>query len=477
MIKGDDMINLNHYTRRNSMEKKTGLLLIVLLVLFAGSLSAQAQTTYYVRSGATGSNNGSDWTNAYSTLPATLVRGATYYLSSGNYGSYTFDDAAAGTTVITIKKATASAHGTNTGWNDAYGVGQAIFTHWEVYTDYWVFDGQTRNSDWKTGGTNAYGIKVSGRGPVRLDNGAGTGADNVTFRYIDFVAGGQHSGYGDDVIYGLTGNQNITFQYCALHDSDRTIWLQRGCWQNMLVEYCYIARNTSTSLVHGEMLSDTCSDNQIFRYNIIQDIMGTGVWAVLNGTGSKSASNTASGWKIYGNVIHWRPGNGEMVSALFYSANDGSNTNWTENLLFYNNTIAAYDNGQQYYGLYIEAGGGLGNIAKNNIWYNTLQSAHSGVTLSYNWYYSTTHSNDSAGTTQDCSSGCTGLFVNMDAFDFRLSSTSLPNVGDSSIGAEYSIDMNGVTRGADGAWDRGAFEYAGNANSSLLPPAGVKIIY
>src|SRR5262245_7797716 len=80
--------------------------------------------TRYVRAGAAGANTGADWTNAYSVLPATLVRGDVYYLADGSYPGYIFDDASSGTTLITIKKATVNDHGTDTGWLASYGDGQ-----------------------------------------------------------------------------------------------------------------------------------------------------------------------------------------------------------------------------------------------------------------------------------------------------------------------------------------------------------------
>ena len=75
-------------------------------------------------------------TGAYKALPATLVRGDTYYIADGSYPSYTVDDAVSGTIVITIKKATTSAHGTENGWDSSYGDGQAVFTssEWVVFS-------------------------------------------------------------------------------------------------------------------------------------------------------------------------------------------------------------------------------------------------------------------------------------------------------------------------------------------------------
>ena len=66
-----------------------------LALLAAGVVSfpacAQSQCFYCVRQGATGLANGSDWTNAFTSLPATLQRGATYYLAGGSYPSVQSD--------------------------------------------------------------------------------------------------------------------------------------------------------------------------------------------------------------------------------------------------------------------------------------------------------------------------------------------------------------------------------------------------
>src|SRR4030042_2436744 len=134
--------------------------MLVLVGLLASVFDVQAQTVYCVRAGATGTNNGSDWNNAFSTLPATLVRGATYYVADGEYSAYKFDDSVSGTSVITIKKATASDHGTNTGWLSSYGDGQAVFSGYILFdTSYWVFDGNGTHTI-PSNDTDDYGFKV-----------------------------------------------------------------------------------------------------------------------------------------------------------------------------------------------------------------------------------------------------------------------------------------------------------------------------
>ena len=128
-------------------------------VLICSALQAQAADRY-VRQGASGSGSGSDWSNAYTTLPGNLTRGDTYYIADGTYGGYSFDDANSGTTQITIKKATVANHGTSTGWSDAFGDGVAAFTgQINFATSNWVFDGVVGGGPDRW--TSGHGFKVT----------------------------------------------------------------------------------------------------------------------------------------------------------------------------------------------------------------------------------------------------------------------------------------------------------------------------
>jgi hypothetical protein len=145
---------------------------LLFLLAFAGVSQA---ANHNVRPGAGGTGSGADWTNAYTSLPGTLVRGDTYFLADGTYGSYAFDDAIVGTNLITIKKAVptgtvtpegvtlamAEAHGTDTGWSDTFGDGEAVFTSssnpWTIATGYYYIDGQKGSG--KNPGT--FGIRLT----------------------------------------------------------------------------------------------------------------------------------------------------------------------------------------------------------------------------------------------------------------------------------------------------------------------------
>jgi hypothetical protein len=465
------------------MNKTFQAICLTALCFLAGLAQAANK---YVRPDATGRNDGSDWVNAYTALPSSLVRGDTYYLADGNYGSRTFADANSGTAVITIKKATDADHGVDSGWSSSYGDGQAVFSSWLIHTDNYVFEGQRRNADWHTGATSQYGIKVAGRGPVRLDNGSGAGGDNLTFRHVDFQGGGRDTGAGDDVIYGLAGNSNITFQNCALHDSDRTIFLMRGGWRNLVVDRSYMARNTSTPAIHGELLSMTDSADVVWSNNVMEDIEGTGFIVGVNG-------GVAQNWRIFGNVaVHTaayrsgagrKGGNNVGVAGIVYVANDASNNNTGNNILFYNNTMI--DIVGTWSGVIIQSGSG--NEVRNNIWYNSVRTNNSfGGSISHNWYYNTQQDGDTSATKVVCSSSC-DLFASIAGKDFRLKSATAPGqalstalitVAAQALSVSMNVDSFGITRGSDGNWDRGAYEFGGSgapAPVAVAPPTNVTV--
>src|SRR4030067_1861776 len=102
---------------RSGKAKVSALLVLLMAMFLLNIVSAEAASIYYVRSDAGGGNNGSDWNNAYTALPATLVRGAIYYVAAGNSTRRAFNTPSSGSLLITIKKATALDHGTNSGWS------------------------------------------------------------------------------------------------------------------------------------------------------------------------------------------------------------------------------------------------------------------------------------------------------------------------------------------------------------------------
>jgi hypothetical protein len=185
------------FTNKEAQMNRYGF--ILLLVVMPGmALSAN----HYVRAGASGNNSGTDWANAYTSLPATLVRGDTYYIADGNYSGYTFDDPASGSKVITIIKATQNNHGTDAGWSNSYGDGQASWGLLNFNSSYWVFDGQT---GFGTGSQEPYGFRISYSGTgqgvklVKFNNSP----SYITISHVDMEHAGAFGDYAHDIIYSL----------------------------------------------------------------------------------------------------------------------------------------------------------------------------------------------------------------------------------------------------------------------------------
>jgi hypothetical protein len=114
-------------------------------------------------------------------------------------------------------------------------------------------------------------------------------------------------------------------------------------------------------------------------------------------------------------------------------------------------------------GIRIDAGSN--NVAYNNLWYNCVRTAHSGVTISQSWYYNTQRDSDD----KDVQIGAGNPFVDLANEDFRLSSAT--SSGKSDLGSPYNVDAYGNIRGSDGVWDRGAYEYNSGGGTSRPDPS------
>src|SRR4051794_22587519 len=99
--------------------KRIGLTLLSVLVSAVSASAASPCTdagarAVYIRQGASGTNTGTDWTNALSTLPTTLTRGKTYCVAdtTTGFGQWKITGHSASTTPTRIVKATIADHGT-----------------------------------------------------------------------------------------------------------------------------------------------------------------------------------------------------------------------------------------------------------------------------------------------------------------------------------------------------------------------------
>lgn len=433
------------------------ILLIVGLCLNVPVVAEAAN--HYIRDGGLASTSGTgactSWAdaNACDTLPSTLVRGDTYYIADGTYVGRTLTTVVSGSTLITIKKATTSDHVTETGWLSTYGDGIASFTSQIRFnTDYWVFDGIAG------GGPGSWN---TGHGFVVTETGASTSviavwANNITVRHIKIVGmNAQGSGGGSAANDGfeIRGAAGVTLSYAWIVGAGRcpVFAPDNGSGTNT-VEYSFIDTFWADLDPHGEtaaIYGVTNSTVFVWRYNLTTAIASTGGLMWDNSTG------TSAQLLVYGNVFYEDPNVGAPLSGAWGGGGSGNGMigGWTgfpcRNIKAFNNSFIL--GASQYPVFGIGDCDGVSNEMRNNVFY-AVPSVGSlpGSTVTHNHFISTTTS----GTSTSTSTG--DPFLNYAGWDFHLTSATTAGT---TLASPYDVDMYGVTRGADGTWDRGAIEF------------------
>jgi len=486
-----------------------------LLILVPGVGKAACHAVTPTGSGA---KSGADWNNAMANLPATLVRGDTYYLADGTGYNFSNVGAPSGTIVTTVKKATASDHCIDTGWNTStMGSGQAGFTSLPGDgISYVTFDG---NGAWTGAGCAADGGVGGGCGILVDDSGctsnchaivlqnSDTGASNMTYRYIE-MKGGNASQPSEDFFYACCGDSpqvsNILISHMYMHNTWRTHILTRGT-NNVTVEYSYLAHGAGTSAWHGETWSENGSSNLTFRYNVVAGQGGTASLVSLgsNCSSAPPACGRTSGWEIYGNT--W-----------FSYASDSGNFGWTangtvacinqglecDNFHIYNNTIANQTNtgsaNQVGFTNFPDGTNHItsGWVCENNLIYNI----GSGVGIAMDCGGGTEDHNTIVFSGSRSLSGAGDVVTASNDNKFGNSNPTSPAMGTWTLTGEtssytaglslsasspggctarlncYNIDARQVVRGSSGAWDRGAYQFDSGSASQPSPPQNLQAI-
>lgn len=431
------------------------LIILAYLAVFIPVIASQDsgdEVYHYVRQGANG--DGSSWENAYGSLPENLIRGHTYYIADGVYDGYTCNTAEDGTSVITIKKATVSDHGSSIGWDDSYGDGQAVFNGMiEFTTSYWVFDGQTGGGagNWNSG----FGFKIYEPGDrnnmIRISY---TGkANNILIKHVEFEGKGSVSTAGgnlsNDAVAIFDAN-NITISHFWMYDIGRCPFFLSA--QDVIIEHGYVESYYGSPEVHSEIASIWAFDGIVgditFRYNLFTDIKSTGGLMWDNG------SNPEACLYVYGNVFYKPEGaTWERANGLI----GGWRASEFHNCHVYNNTFINVD--QECLSTFPNVYSG--NKAYNNLFYNcNSPNFVKFESHDYNLFINSgdTHSEEN-GVSYKGEGG--DPFINQVGLDFGLIGATAPGMA---LPSPFDTDPTGAARGADGLWDRGAFE-----SNTLIP--------
>jgi hypothetical protein len=495
----------------------SGLVTACLLVLMSQTPAA-AQCLVVTPSGS-GNKSGSDWGNALAGLPATLVRGYTYFLADGTYSAYTFNTPASGSTPIAVTKATASSHCTDTGWNaSTMGSSQAVFAgtpygnNFLIGSSYLVLDGQFGAGE----GAVPYGIKIddsnnstqcgsSGASFCRdLAMGYAGPVTGITVQYVEIAGACTYKNlntnpqacdtFTDSVpeygIYIAGSSTNINLNHLFVHHVGPDFVQLVGA-SGVYIGNNFFYVSNSTPINHGQGIEiDGSTNNVTVAFNSFHDCEGTSIIASVNsGTGY-----TMNSWAIYGNWIWYTLNNYNnrrgVGDGLFGCVNGGNNC---ANIQIFNNTMAnmkgtitaARDGSPTSVGgnngvLYLSGATGSASVV-NNLWYGNAGALTFAPPATWTEDYNS--SINGVGTSSlagphdvTVASGAGDPFVNGAAGDFRLSGdsgTGLP--GGMALSAPYNVDAYNTARGSNGHWDIGAFQYTGSSAVQPNPPASFTV--
>lgn len=445
---------------------------------------------HYVRAGAAGANSGADWHNAWNALPARLERGHTYYVADGSYPpAYYLNVEARDVIPIYIKKAIPADHGTDRGWNAAaMGAGQAV---WEVAdpirqskqmpsgydsiaficnSSYIVIDGQVGK---KNGAVEKHGFRFSNKSMKQKKLyhqafivgdgvwGKSVSHENIKIKHCEMSQFGRNTNLvGSQTFFvdtNLKSLKRLLLHACYIHDTPGvSIYLMNTT--NSVIEYCYVARNHSDPVGHGEAIyTNPPCNNNIVRYSIFEDIEGTGIIV------------GKSGWEVYGNLAFYTPAyvntpkmgrhapgvacNNFVGQGLFSGINDCKVYN---NTVVGNNLVIARDPSNSDAGNLGLLMWGSNNTAYNNVWSKCYRMDISSLTVSdYNLFINNKNVILPRNSDRHSRTVEGGRFRNEGAFDYHLTNGT---DGGKPLPAPYNRDMEGAARGSGGIWTRGAFQ-------------------
>ncbi|OGY23914.1 MAG: hypothetical protein A2172_02775 [Candidatus Woykebacteria bacterium RBG_13_40_15] len=394
-------------------------------------------------------------------------------------------------------------HGTETGWSSSYGDGQAVFAeNITFYKGYYVIDGNGTHTI-PSKNSSDYGFKIvntqdANYGVITFGEWQET-ASNIIIKYVH-----AYNTYGSKIkdkwdpngdyptlsirFYPGSVQNHIKVQNCFLENSGQD-GIQISVSSYLLFERNYIyglglLYSYHDPDHHGQTVQIFYGgDNIIFRNNIWEANEGQGLIAL----GSSAVNENI---RFYGNVVF--NGYGQQgVAGGFNSSGGIIGDAWPEEwkagtqvngMYVYNNTIVNTGGDYDRYSdisstRFIMQTGSSNDYTYNNLFYNAHRIEH------WNWTGAGYHASGGGDTACSADTICastgqigllSSIFQNYTTNNFRLTSptqsgltlTSQPwwsGGTDAFFGSlDSAVDMYGNTRGVDGNWERGAYEYTGS---------------
>lgn len=423
------------------------LIIAAIIILTAGIAFG---ATYYVDPAASGSNNGSDWTNAYTSMP-TPAAGNIYWIADGSY-SFSMNDTTA--SYKTIKKCNNSGHndddscesvpGYSTAQAAGHFNGQATFSNISASGDYYVFDGNTVKGEY-----GLYATCSSSQSRCVLVEG-----ENWEIKGLEIDASSLDCSGDEPALYlgtysNVSNNVNVynVWTHGSCGDCFRVTRLTNYSIDNSL---CNGRRSIGS--VHGDFIQIYAGVDGTISNNFVE-WSGQGVFFGGEPWGAMGTHY------IYNNVFNCQ----DMAGSKFVNAQDGASGG---PLYIYGNSVL------NPYTEYINTKSVSVAQNSNNIYIceGTAKGLYGG-----NYSYNAVSSGCSISQTNG-QIVTSSIFVNASnsidypSADFHLNTET--NTG-ATLGSPYNVDKDGYTRGGiNGIWSRGAYEYdpSGALPGDTTPP-------
>ena len=431
---------------------------------------------FYVRQGASGSNSGSDWTNAWSDVTRinwnSVNPGDSIWIAGGTYGQLTIGKSGTTNNAIYIARvrSTNAVPASAPGWNSSYDSQVIINLVSCLGYNYWTLDGQI-----PYGGILVTNVSPTSGYCVDLSNG---GANTVPSSYVTLLNLNISGAVIDNSSFSSapetrcinwnfgTPGHGFVMSCCYLAYAP-TLMSFIGAWDTATITHNRFTQNNNggNSANHKNVIQSTGGTNVTLAYNQIYNWANEGLMFDPIGPGD----NPNDGWNIYGNLIYW---DWEGVARFPESQNRAQ-----FRIRIFNNTFV--DLGLATIRTANNGSWGTGCAASNNIVLRcgSTTGAPAGIgfglgTDDYNL------SDASLSGAHSISGATTNVFVNYAARNYHIVTnigSLFPRNAGVALGAPYNIDFDGNVRGADGAWDIGAYEAGGSPGIVDVTPPTVSL--
>jgi hypothetical protein len=438
---------------------------------------------WYVRKGATGSNNGTNWTNAWNEMSSinfsSVACGDTIWLAGGTYTTaLSVNKSCTSSTVLKINRvlSTDSVPTAAAGWASSYD-SQVIISNNGINLAggaYYTINGRVGSV-----ASNNFGISVkctSGSGGCDAIDGAGSGnLSNITLTYLELfgpscVMAENCGGGGASGLNVAPSNNSVTsllVDHCWIHQWGELI--RTSNWKNCIIQYTSLSDTHNDGQQHEDVVYNYAQTNFTMRYNSIWGTPNDGIFFDFGGT---------VGFYFYGNV-YFHTGGEFIVFKPGY-------TNAT-NIYIYNNVFESDGWGDYSPGWLDFTGAANSGEVANNVFEN-VDNTGTPPNGNHN-AYSLSGTSDGGSGSFYYSPGKLGASV-----DFLNEDPSVPDNGlanfhltaagatafanGKTLAAPYNVDIDGNTRGASGSWTIGAYQYVSGTTSPTAPnpPTGLTVV-